>query len=94
MNLIPRKEVVEENASVSRVIDVPGGASRMTSVIVEEYASIVVKKYAGAEEFTIAEFKFTYWEVYKYTHKISRIYKIPQQFFEINTDFLKFVRGN
>jgi hypothetical protein len=51
----------------------------MTSVIVEEYASIVVKKYAGAEEFTIAEFKFTYWEVYKYTHKISRIYKIPQQ---------------
>ena len=54
MNLIPRKEVVEENASVSRVMDVPGGASRMTSVIVEAYASIV--KYAGAEEFHIAEF--------------------------------------
>ena len=54
MNLIPRKEVVEENASVSRVRDMPRGASRMTSVIVEAYASIVVKKYAGAEEFPIA----------------------------------------
>ena len=49
MNLIPRKEVVEENASVSRVRDMPRGASRMTNVIVEAYASIVVKRYAGAE---------------------------------------------
>ena len=56
MNLIPRKEVVEENASVSRVVDVPGWASRMTSVIVEAYACIAVKKYAGAEDFPIAEF--------------------------------------
>ena len=42
MNLIPRKEVVDENANASSVIDVPGGMSRMTSVVVDAYVSIEV----------------------------------------------------
>jgi len=70
MNLIPRKEVVEEKTNVSRVMNVPGGTSRMTSVVVEAYASIGVKvSRRGGVFLNIAE-------LFKHTFKYSGIYLI------------------